>query len=288
MQISRMDLDDAGASPQRIAEAIIAQIPDLPVPVPVEEIACALDIVEIRVEPLKSFEGALITTGPEKGEGSIVVNAENRRRRRRYTIGHELGHFLHPQHLPPVGGSYCAADDMSRSSSAGMNKSALQEVQANVFAAELLLPRKCFLRDLRGKSGLDLEHVVALAGRYDTSKEATARRYVALQDETCAVVFSHNGRVRYACKHEDFPWLNIHCGDPIPGQSIAARWIGANNGASDWADIDAGVWMSKAGRRTVVEQTLVQQGGYRMTLLALDDEDDEDDLEERWAPRFRR
>ena len=154
-EISRMDLDDAGASPQRIAEAIIAQIPDLPVPVPVEEIACALDIVEIRVEPLKSFEGALITTGPEKGEGSIVVNAENRRRRRRYTIGHELGHFLHPQHLPPVGGSYCAADDMSRSSSAGMNKSALQEVQANVFAAELLLPRKCFLRDLRGKSGLD-------------------------------------------------------------------------------------------------------------------------------------
>ena len=60
MQISRMDLDDAGGNPQRIAEAIMAQIADLPGPGSGRGYRYALGIVEIRVEPLKSFEGALI------------------------------------------------------------------------------------------------------------------------------------------------------------------------------------------------------------------------------------
>ena len=61
--------------------------------------------------------------------------------------------------------------------------------------------------------------------------------------------------------------------------------------SSDWAEIDGGVWLSQARRRCVIEQTRLQQGGYRMTLLALDDENDdneeEDALMESWTPRFR-
>ena len=151
MQISRMDLDDAGGNPQRIAEAIMAQIADLPARVPVEDIAYALGIVEIRVEPLKSFEGALITSGPEKAEGSILVNARSGPRRRRYTMGHELGHFLHPHHIPPTDGFHCTSDDMARSNAKGNGNRILQEIEANAFAAELLLPRPLFVRDLQRK-----------------------------------------------------------------------------------------------------------------------------------------
>jgi len=285
MRLSRMDLDEGGDDPRRIAEVILAQCPETPIPVPVEAIAYALDIQEIRVESLKSFEGALITTGPEKGEGSIVVNAKNGPRRRRYTVGHELGHFLHPSHIPHAGKFQCTLDDMSRNSSDGTDTRARQEVQANAFAAELLL------HDLQRKGGLDLAHIIELGDEYDLSKEAVVRRCVSLQEEPCAVVFSHNGRVRYVCKHDGFPGLDIRSGNPIPRQSIAARGNGVVGQPSDWAEIDGGVWLSQARRCCVVEQTLLQQGGYRMTLLALDDEDgdheEEDALVESWTPRFR-
>ena len=292
MQISRMDLDDAGGNPQRIAEAIMAQIADLPARVPVEDIAYALGIVEIRVEPLKSFEGALITSGPEKAEGSILVNARSGPRRRRYTMGHELGHFLHPHHIPPTDGFHCTSDDMARSNAKGNGNRILQEIEANAFAAELLLPRPLFVRDLQRKRELGLDYVVELSNIYDISKEAVARRYVSLQEESCAIVFSHEGRIRYFCRHDNFPWLDIRSGSPVPEASTAAKSMGKVGQASDWAEVNAGVWLSNPDQRAMCEQTLLQQAGYRMTLLALDGEIDEDEdvhiLEESWSPKFRR
>ena len=61
LTLDRIALDDAGGNPRKIAEAIHLQLGDLTGPVPVDAIAHALDIVEIRKEPLTSFEGALIT-----------------------------------------------------------------------------------------------------------------------------------------------------------------------------------------------------------------------------------
>lgn len=82
-----MPLEEVGGHPERLVGAIHDQLPDLTGPVPVVEIALALDIEEIREEPLKSFEGALITP-PVKVYWSIVVNARSSRQRRRYiTVG---------------------------------------------------------------------------------------------------------------------------------------------------------------------------------------------------------
>ena len=179
-----------------------------------------------------------------------------------------------------------------RSNAKGASNRIVQEIQANAFAAELLLPRALFLRDLRSKSGLGLDCVIELSNNYDISKEAIARRYVCLQEEPCAIVFSHEGQVRYARRHDDFPWLDIRSGDPVPRSSIAAKSDKKVGRVSDWAEVDAGVWLSSPGQWALCEQTLLQQGGYRMTLLALDDENgedkDEDGLEDSWTPKFPR
>jgi hypothetical protein len=65
---------------------------------------------------------------------------------------------------------------------------------------------------------------------------------------------------------------------------------------SDWTEIDTGVWF--APRRemrsgTVHEQFLQQANGYRLTMLTIESEDeeeveDEDDLQNRWTARFRK
>ena len=293
MQIDRMELADVGANPRLIAEAVFAQIPDISIPIPVEEIAQAVDIVEIRVEALDSFDGALVTATPEKAEASILVNAKSGIERQRYTIGHELGHYLHPLHIPSAGGFWCTSEDMHRLRSENISLKVKQEkeIQANIFAAELLLPRKSFICDLRNEKSLDLECIRTLASRYCMSKEATARRYVTLQDEPCAIVFSHNGAVRYVLRHDDFPWLDVRSGSPVPTNSVTDKWRRKpGKGISDWEEVDTWIWLSSGGNRIIWEQTLLQYAGYQMTLLTIDGDEDEDrdetDLEESWTPRF--
>jgi Zn-dependent peptidase ImmA (M78 family) len=90
LELDRIAVEEAGANPERQAQAIHDQLAGLDRAVPVYEVARALDIEEIREEALTSFEGALIAT-PQKGRGSILVNKRSSRQRRRYTVGHELG-----------------------------------------------------------------------------------------------------------------------------------------------------------------------------------------------------
>lgn len=112
-----MAIEEVGANPERLADAIHVQLGERPGPVPVAEIAKALDIVEIRAEPLSNIEGALVTT-PERDIGSILVNQHSSRRRRRFTIGHELLHFLNAWHQPTL----CNQADMIANQSDSKNR----------------------------------------------------------------------------------------------------------------------------------------------------------------------
>src|SRR3546814_5487495 len=94
-----IEIESAGADPARLAAAIIKQLPNISGAVPVYDIARALDIEEIREERLTSFEACLLTDR-HKSHGSILVNAASSPRRRRYSVGHELGHFLNERHVP--------------------------------------------------------------------------------------------------------------------------------------------------------------------------------------------
>lgn len=293
IKIDRIELDDAGGNPVKIAAAVLAQIPDLSPRVPVEEIALGADINEIKRLDLEGYEGGLIAW-QDKFEGTILINNKSIRQRQRYTIGHELGHFLNPWHEPPNDeGFRCTAKDMVRSDAHAIDRSIRMEVEANIFAAELLFPRTLFIADLKRRVGLDLQHILALAERYDMSKEATARRYVALQDEPCAVVFSRNGVVRYFRKNEYFPFIETFPGQHIPSASLTARHDEQTSSVSDWDEVDSVIWLKEPRHHTVCEQFLRQANGFRITLLTLVEEDadeqlDEDeDLEESWRPRFR-
>jgi Zn-dependent peptidase ImmA (M78 family) len=116
--ISRMDLADFG-SPEAIAQGILKLVPDLPIPVPIEDLARQLDIIDIMPLETDGFEGGLLTD-ENKAEGIILVNESNPRQRRRFTVGHELGHFLSPWHKPRTpDGFLCSADDMRMAFPAG-------------------------------------------------------------------------------------------------------------------------------------------------------------------------
>ncbi|MEX2170829.1 MAG: ImmA/IrrE family metallo-endopeptidase [Pirellulales bacterium] len=270
---------DGKATPDALATEIIRQNPDVPVPVPIEEIATKAGI--LKIQPLRSeaFEGMLIANA-EKSEGVIFVNQDRPRQRQRFTIGHELGHFLLPWHRAIKDGSLtfeCTAEDMQASRSGKLDARTNWEVQANEFSSEILMPRAPFKKNMKRKDEPDLEHVRDLASLFDTSVEATARRYVALSDYPIAMVFAKGKQVRHAWKGPEFLYfLDVKKGSQLPKGS-ASLADAKEDFISEATSVESYWWINgDKGRRPpdyILEQTLYQRDGYRVTILFVEPEE---------------
>lgn len=283
-----IDLADCG-SPEKLVGTILRHHPDLPRRVPVEEIATSVGIVEIRDREMDGFEGALVAD-PPKTRGAIAVKSGTQRRRRRFTIGHELGHFLIPSHGAQM---QCTSADMrERRWDSPLRK---REYEANRFSACLLMPKPLFTKDIEELGTADVTHAKQLSDLYDVSLEATANRYAELSHDMCAFVFSKDGKVRYTRPSRSMPELGVRPGDRLPPASLAAR-LKSVGVPSEWELLAGGVWLKSewgTSNPQVLEQTIIQANGYRMTLLyveASDVEDceEEEALEESWRIGFSR
>jgi hypothetical protein len=197
-------------------------------------------------------------------------------------IGHEISHYLNPWHQP-VGDAGFRSTRGDMLVFGGASRHLRQEAQANQFAIELLAPAERLRAALDAPA--DMTAVLAIATELDISKTAAARRYVALHDETLALVLSKDGRVLYAERPREFPALAIWKGDSLPEMPVDA------GGApmSEWMDVDAPDWLKTDRRAHLSAQMLIQANGYAMTLLRLEmdeaDEKEEGDLD--GLPAFR-
>lgn len=279
LTLDRIEIESVGADPIRLARALLKQLPELDGRVPIDEIALALDIVSIELASLVSIE-ACLQCDARKDMGQIVVNAASSPQRRRYSIGHELGHFLNERHRPMTpGGFACTRQDMV--APRGSARHLQQEGEANTFAIEALTPRHLLARHL--KPAAELDHALAIAERFDVSREAAMRRYVDLHTERLAVVFSQNGIIRYVNRGKDFPSTSVWTGNPLPGSPARQN----RTTLTSLDEVDAAAWLASPGRSSLCAQTLVQQGGFAITLLVA--ETDGSAVETPWdPPSFRR
>lgn len=151
------------------------------VPVPVEHVAAALGLTVERGRFGDDISGLLVM---HDGRGIIGVNADHAATRQRFTIAHEIGHFVLHRNAMQVFidhqffTPYLAAF-RDGTSSTGSDR---LEREANAYAAELLMPA-----DLLGHAvaGLELEAadeevIATLASRFQVSKQAMTIRLVNL------------------------------------------------------------------------------------------------------------
>lgn len=274
LSFDRMTIEEAGPDPTLIAQAVVKQLDLISGSIPVEQIAYALDIKEIRYERLNSLEGVLLTS-PNRSNGSILINSRSSFERQRFTLAHELGHYLNIAHKSAgQAGFKCAKSDMkvfSDTKKNAISQHQRQELEANRFAIELLAPEKLLTQYLKNEPDL------AVIGRMRTelklSGEASARRYIALHDEPLAIVFTHNGKVRYTISNRDEIKQCFWPGDHAPILPKAKP----KAAITEFEETESSNWFSACPTSKIFVQTRYQQYGYAMSLITFDNDEGEKD-----------
>jgi len=108
-------------------------------------------------------------------------------------------------------------------------KNGRQELEANEFASELLMPDKLFLKEVKGKKFSPLL-IKQLAEQFKTSLTATVFRYLQFdQFHPICIVIIENGIVKYWKKSDDLKfWLGDYTRLAPPSDSVAAEYLQKN------------------------------------------------------------
>jgi len=160
--------------------------------------------------------------------------------RKRFSVAHELGHFV----LKHDGSVLAGCQERSMLDYRGQSK----ESEANVFAVELLLPEK-LVRRRCDVSPVNLRPVMRLAEDFETSITATAIRFVEFSPEQCAVVYSEDGRVRWTRKSDTFWCRLLDWGKDLEPASLASDFFRQRPVSDEPEEVRGDAWIeSDSGR----------------------------------------
>jgi Zn-dependent peptidase ImmA (M78 family) len=163
------------------AKQLLQQFGGVTAPIDVEGICKELGIRFIEKELDDNVSGFLLLKGTQP---SIVINTNHETEgRRRFTIAHELGHFvLHKSQTVHI-----LSDDLvsvikyrNETSTLGVD---VEEIEANRFAAELLMPEELIINYINEKNLTMISEAVIekMAGDFKVSIAALSIRLSKLQ-----------------------------------------------------------------------------------------------------------
>lgn len=164
----------------------------------------------VEEEPLFGSEAQLVGCGEK---AIITVNSTSSMRRKRFSIAHELGHWLKDRGT--VASVSCSDESMGRWQDSGNN-----ETDANRFAARLLMPTS-MLHPFAKNKPVTLETVRRVSDAFDTSLTSSAIRVVEADSLPGMVLCTgKNGRIWFV-RGRDVPKILFPL--KMPGMGSAAH-----------------------------------------------------------------
>jgi Zn-dependent peptidase ImmA (M78 family) len=147
-------------------------------PIPLERIIEHYGITQVQLSASGDIFGAIVR---ENGRVMIGINPDQHPNRQRFTAAHELAHyFLHyvdnMEHVEHVDTDF-RVSWRNHVSSQGVD---WNEIEANRFAAELLMPEHMLRKDVDSFQILDDDAVQRLASMYKVSRLAMRFRLINL------------------------------------------------------------------------------------------------------------
>ena len=162
-----------------VAERLLADTPAGSAPIPLKEIVKSLG-VEIHQEAVEDDLSGFLYRDHKRNLTIIGVNADHPPNRKKFTIAHELGHYLLHDFDDVHVDRQFKVWLRNETSSQGTDD---EEKEANLFAAEILMPARFIEADVQQIGNFDLlnEKVIEdLAKRYGVSSQAMTFRLAYL------------------------------------------------------------------------------------------------------------
>jgi Zn-dependent peptidase ImmA (M78 family) len=204
--------------------------------------------------------------------------------RRRFAIGHELGHwFLHEDESQVF---ICTAENMRQYRGSPM------EVEANLFASELLMPSFLFGPLAKNAEPL-LDNIRTLTSKFDTSLTATAMKFVDMNQHECILVLSTNGVVAWSKQKGNRSGLRIEKGTALHAESLA-RYAAESGRKAGPEVVPAAAWITQnwydRSIQVTEESWLLEGYNSVITLLVVvdDDESEDRDMTDHYSERNSR
>ena len=211
-------------------------------------------------------EGALVRNPDDEREWGIFVNPKARPERRRFTIAHELGHFIlhrtsQPSFLCDKESVYSGIDNLKQI-----------EREADDFASNLLMPGD-MLRDRIAGKCIDFNLIGTLAKEFGVSLESMSIRIVKYTEQRAMLVYWDHGFLKYQWPSGNARKTRVRLrqtGDP---QEPLAGTLAADDSIDqewDGVDMPAKVWCtSEADEIKLRELKHTYTGGNRVLSLLM-------------------
>ena len=192
-------------------------------------------------QPLDDFEGGLFPSPSGKSRWLVAYNsAIPSKERIRYTVAHELGHYL--LHRKPGERIQCRPQDMS----IRRGEYKRREVEANRFAAGVLMPTDDYCRQVDGHP-IDLELFRFCTARYGVSLTTAILEWLSFTPQLAILVCSRDGFIDWGVSstpaYRNRAFFRTRDCPPraVPETSLAARTgIGTSSGRMEHP---CGVWL---------------------------------------------
>lgn len=186
------------------------------------------DPTEIPLDLIVFGRGAtLIEKSLKNSEGRIVFGADSAiitinsdieyEGKKRFVTAHELGHYEMHRNVITVHNDTDATLEFF--------KNGHQETEANEFASELLMPEHLFKKECASKK-FSPDLLRQLSERFQTSITSVAYKYFELGSHPICLFYSHNNKVMYWKRPENYPhFINDRTKLPPPDDSVAAEFF---------------------------------------------------------------
>ncbi len=203
-----------------------------PSEIEIELIAAHLDVI-VQEKEMQGADGRMMRI-----DGVTMISVRDSIRfygQKRFVIAHELGHvLLHPK--------VRQIDELSltQASNWSLNQEP-EEIEANLFAAEILMPKPLFLPRIQGREpGFALFN--ELATEFGTTVTAVAIQFIRYTKDECVIVASKNGQRKWFHTSENFSF-KLRDETDLHLFSCAFELESSKKSAVRGDDVPAGSWL---------------------------------------------
>jgi len=214
---------------------------------------------EIKYRTLDGCEARILGAG---NKAIITIDENVYDRRKRFSIGHELGHWHHHR-----GKSFaCRTEDIGNYAGTGSVGEA--EKVADKYSANLLLPRYIFTEVVKDFKQPTFETIFAIADIFNVSKTCTALRYVDHGNHPCMLVcYTQNGRKWFRASKDVPRKLFPH--NQLDHETEAIEVLFKKKDKTNRVTASGDSWFNwrQADRYEVCEETVRFTEGETLTLL---------------------